>query len=208
MLALDHIILAAIDPKQAANDFAKKHGVTVLEGGKHENWGTYNYLAYFSNDCYLEWLGIFDQNIAAQSDNPLIMQLARALHKDAEGPLQFALRTDEMDDYLDHFDETAIPYTGPIAGNRNRPDGSLLEWRMLFPENKKARYPFLIEWGKVKNVPRDSTLINEQQIDSLYPVITNSNAFENIFQTDIQLKNVQLKTSDILGFSVSKLTAS
>ncbi|WP_164671028.1 VOC family protein [Virgibacillus doumboii] len=204
MLALDHIIIAANDPQQAADDFAKKHGVKVLEGGRHESWGTHNYLAYFSNDCYLEWLGIFNENIAAQSDNPLIAQLVRALDSDVEGPIQYALRTDSMDDYLKQFNEKGIPYTGPIAGSRKRPDSSQLEWRMLFPKNKIVRYPFLIEWGDIKNVPSDSELINRQHIDTLHPVIANENDYNNIFQTGNQLENVQMKTSDMLGFSISK----
>lgn len=204
MLALDHIIIAAKDPKQAADAFAKKHNVTVLEGGKHENWGTYNYLAYFGNDCYLEWLGIYDKNIASKSDNPLIDQLVRTLSSDVEGAIQYALRTDEMDHFLEHFHEQDISYTGPIAANRNRPDGSLLEWRMLFPQAEIVHHPFLIEWGNVKNVPNDSTLINKRQIDTIYPVIANPNDFDKIFQTDHQLINVQLEPSAMMRFSLSK----
>lgn len=204
MLALDHIILAAKDPKQAADAFAKKHNVTVLEGGKHEHWGIHNYLAYFSNDCYLEWLGIFDKNLAAKSELPLIDQLVRTLNSDVEGAIQYALRTDEMDSYLEHFQQQDIPFTGPIAGSRNRPDGSLLEWQMLFPQVEIVSYPFLIEWGDVENVPNDPALINKQQIDTIYPVIANPDDFDHIFQTSQQLKNVQLKTSTMMGFSISK----
>ncbi|GAA0610547.1 hypothetical protein GCM10009001_29790 [Virgibacillus siamensis] len=204
MLALDHIILASKDPKQAAEAFANRHNVTVLKGGKHENWGTYNYLAYFSNDCYLEWLGIFDEDLAAKSENPLIDQLVRTLNSDVEGAIQYALRTYGMDDYLKHFHEQDVSFTGPIAGSRNRPDGSLLEWRMLFPQAEIIRHPFLIEWGDEKNVPTDSSLINQQQIDTIYPVIANSNDFDTIFQTDHQLANVQFKPSAMMRFSISK----
>ncbi|WP_174615723.1 VOC family protein [Virgibacillus ihumii] len=203
MLALDHIILASKDPKQAAEAFANKHNVTVLEGGKHEDWGTYNYLAYFSNDCYLEWLGIFDEDLAGKSENPLIDQLVRTLHSDVEGAIQYALRTNAMDDYLGHFHQHDVSFTGPIAASRNRPDGSLLEWRMLFPQAEIIRHPFLIEWNSEKNVPNDTALINKQQIDTFYPVMPNPNDFDTIFQTDHQLENVQFTPSAMMGFSIS-----
>ncbi|WP_077324365.1 VOC family protein [Virgibacillus siamensis] len=204
MLALDHIILAAKDPQQAAEDFAIKHNINVLEGGKHEKWGTYNYLAYFSNGCYLEWLGIFDKDLAVQSENPLIDQLIRTLDSDVEGAIQYALGTDDMDYYLEHFRQENISFTGPIAGSRNRPDGSLLEWRMLFPQAEIIRHPFLIEWGDGKNVPSDPALINKQQIDTIFPVIANRDDFDKIFQTDHQLENVQLAPSAMMRFSISK----
>ncbi|PAE28376.1 VOC family protein [Oceanobacillus profundus] len=47
MLALDHLIIAANDPEKAAQQFAQKYGVKVIQGGEHHNWGTYNYLSYF-----------------------------------------------------------------------------------------------------------------------------------------------------------------
>src|SRR5690625_4867108 len=132
MLAIDHIVIVAKDPAKAAEAFGKKHGLKTLEGGRHTNWGTYNHLAYFSNDCYIEWLGIFDQSLAAQSDNPLVQLLVKAIDGHFEGPIQFALRTNEMDMYLERFLETDIAYTGPIPGSRQKPDGAMLEWRMLF----------------------------------------------------------------------------
>src|SRR5699024_9210061 len=66
MLSIDHVVIAAQNPEQSAHAFGKTHGVTVVEGGRHDAWGTYNMLAYFKNDCYLEWLGVFDQQKAEQ----------------------------------------------------------------------------------------------------------------------------------------------
>lgn len=164
MLAIDHIVIVANDPARAAHDFEKKHSVKTIEGGKHSNWGTYNYLAYLSNDCYIEWLGIFDEKLARKSDIPLIQQAVSAMEDSFEGMIQFALRTDKMDEYVKHFDETGTFYTGPVPGYRQKPDGSDLHWRMLFPGKK---LPFLIEWGNGKNVPQDESLINNRQLESI-----------------------------------------
>ncbi|MBP2079835.1 VOC family protein [Oceanobacillus polygoni] len=167
MLALDHLIIAASDPKKTAQQFATKYSVKVIQGGKHHHWGTYNYLAYFKNDCYIEWLGIFDEVLARKSGNPLIHQLVAALANHVEAPIQYALRTNQMDAYIAHFNAEDISYTGPIPGSRKRPDGSTLNWRMLFPASESTVLPFLIEWGAEKNVPKDSDSINEQKLDTV-----------------------------------------
>lgn len=190
MFSIDHFVIAAKDPAQAADAFARKHDIQTIEGGRHTKWGTYNYLAYFSNDCYIEWLGIFDQSLAVQSDNPLVQQLVTAFEADVEGTIQFALRTDEMDAYLDHFDALDIAYTGPIPGNRQKPDGTMLQWRMLFPELVAETAPFLIEWGVEKNTPPEGYL-NKQQVTSVSCGLS-VNDMKQIYQLDIADNSVQL----------------
>jgi len=197
MLALDHLIITAKDPEKAAKEFAEKHDITVVEGGRHKNWGTYNYLAYFANDSYIEWIGIFDDALAGESDNPLIKQTYQALSKDKEAFIQFALRTERMDDYVKHFQQAYISYKGPFAGSRQRPDGSRLEWRMLFPEADRS-LPFILEWGKTKNVPQDETLINDKQIQEVSLNVKDIVLFTDIFKLEaendfIQLENSRLK---------------
>ncbi|MFA1822592.1 VOC family protein [Virgibacillus oceani] len=197
MLALDHLIFAVKDPEKAAMEFAEKHDVKVVEGGKHENWGTYNYLAYFKNDCYIEWIGMFDEKLAAASDNPLIVQTYGTLSKGQEGFIQFAFRTDNMDDFLEHFKIAEVDYNGPFTGSRQRPDGSRLEWRMLFPQSERT-LPFIVEWGKTKNVPQDKALINDKKIEEVSLDATNKALFKEIFKLEetedvIQLENSRLK---------------
>lgn len=202
MLAIDHIVIVTDNTKQAAENFGKEHNITVIQGGEHANWGTYNYLAYFSNDSYIEWIGIFDKKIATQSENPLIKQIVNALDDNMEGPIQYALRTDRMDKYIDQFHKSTIPFTGPIPGSRKKPNGSMLEWRMLFPGDVSEQLPFLIEWGDVKNVPEDNRLINEQQIHTISAAINNFAKFKDIYQIDLQLANAKLSVSDKLAFSI------
>ncbi|MFD1851773.1 VOC family protein [Oceanobacillus bengalensis] len=204
MLALDHIVIAAKAPKTSAMEFSEKHHVIVVEGGKHKNWGTYNYLAYFGNQCYIEWLGIYDEEIARKSDNPLIEQLVDAYEKNFEGPIQYALRTEQMDDYLNYFNALNLSYVGPIPGSRNKPDGTGLKWRMLFPKASTPT-PFLIEWEKEKNLPSDKNLINSQLIHTIY----SSSLDEDIFKLPLEnhtarLENALLITGNIFGFQIKK----
>lgn len=201
MLALDHLVIAAKDPKKSAEQFGAKHDVSTIQGGKHENWGTYNYLAYFSNQCYIEWLGIFDMNKATRSDNPLVSQLIQILKNHDHYAYQFALRTQKMNDVITHFQLSQIPFVGPINGSRKRPDKSKLEWKMLFPETDSHHlHPFLIEWGNIKNMPSDQQFINQKSIPSLILNQAELKHFQHIYQMEtkddeIQLENATLRFS-------------
>lgn len=182
MLALDHIIIPAASPEQAAREFAKKHSVHVMKGGRHDAWGTYNYLAYFKNNTYLEWIGIEHMDIAKQSGNPLIQQTVQALKSNLEQPTQYALRTNQLSEYIEHFDVWNIPYKGPFKGSRGRPDGTLLEWQMLFPMSQTSTpLPFLIQWGEQPNVPTDKHLINERELVSVTDHRPNIRTFKQAF---------------------------
>ncbi|HLR62957.1 MAG TPA: VOC family protein [Lentibacillus sp.] len=207
MLAIDHIVVAARDPEKAAEDFGMKHDIVVTEGGQHANWGTYNYLAYFRNDCYIEWIGIFDETTAARSDNPLIHLLFREIAEGHEGPIQLAFRTEQMDENVKNLQNLNIQYTGPIPGSRKRPDGSFLEWRMLFPEAEQQVLPFLIEWGEIKNTPRDPKLINGKTINLVSIPAVTLDPFMAIYQLyfdnqTAKLDNAVLKLSDEFHFSI------
>ncbi|WP_200416523.1 VOC family protein [Virgibacillus salexigens] len=209
MLALDHIIVAAKEPKTAALAFASKNHIKTIEGGKHEKWGTYNHLAYFANNCYIEWLGIFNQRLANQSVNPLIQQLILALDNSEEGPIQFALRTENMTSFIKHFDTAMTPYIGPIDGHRKKPNGMDLTWQMLFPQPKKY-FPFLIQWGNSMNVPDDKQLINKQNITNIATTLP-VNEFKALYQHRIQANHFQLANTNLqfeeekkLMFSISE----
>src|SRR5699024_11824983 len=79
MLALDHIVISGTNVKQASEQDGKQLSIKAVKGGEHENWGTYNYLAYFSNSCYIEWLGIHDLQRAKQVEIPLIQHLVHTV---------------------------------------------------------------------------------------------------------------------------------
>ncbi|WP_173917782.1 VOC family protein [Halobacillus sp. Marseille-Q1614] len=159
MLAFDHLVIASADPKADQKKLMDTQQLKGVPGGHHTLWGTYNELCYFSNDCYIEWLGLKSAETAAKSENPLIQEFKQTFDQGLTGPFQFALRTDDMEAYLKHFKENDIPYSGPFDGQRKRPDGSLLKWQMLFPKSPLYPLPFLIEW-EGKNVPASGDDIN------------------------------------------------
>ncbi|MFD2627217.1 VOC family protein [Oceanobacillus kapialis] len=194
MLAIDHIVITAHDPKKAATEFGKRYDIEVVKGGEHENWGTYNYLAYFANNCYLEWIGLFDKHLASRSDNPLIQQVVVALENNEEKLIQYALRTANMDQFEHKFKQKGVSYRGPISAERTRPDGSTLSWRMLFPEPASS-LPFLIEWNR-ENKPADLSLINQKELSFLEAPTLYQADVEKTLQ--LAIKNNQYKAKNAL----------
>lgn len=200
MLAIDHLVIVSKNPEKDAKNFSEKNEVTVVEGGKHESWGTYNYLAFFKNDCYIEWLGIFDESLARQSDNPLIQQTVRFLDRGKTGLMTYALRTNELDKYLTHYQENEIAYKGPFPGSRKKIDGSVIAWRMLFPE--KETLPFFIEWESGINLPNDKKNINSKTIDTIKSPYDPS--YETVFKFKPKDKEIELINGKLL-FTNEKL---
>jgi len=197
MLALDHIVIGNHHIERASKQFSENFSVKSIKGGKHPNWGTYNHLAYLENDCYMEWLGIYDEKVAAKSDNPLIIHLQYVLANDTVGPFQFALRTNHLDSFVEHFKQKDISFLGPVKGRRTTPDGEELKWRMLFPtyDVKETMLPFLIEWEQ--STPYNP--VNDKQIKVVNYSGLDTEEFCHIYQmnqtdssNNVILENCQL----------------
>ncbi|MCP3029262.1 VOC family protein [Halobacillus sp. A5] len=195
MLAFDHLVIASKQPGVEQKSFTRNYGLLGVEGGNHKLWGTFNELCYFTNDNYVEWLGLLDREKAARSDNPLIQQFKQTFDQGEFGPFQFALRTTCMDEYVKNFNENSIPYQGPFPGERKRPDGSLLKWRMLFPHTngeENLLLPFLIEWTG-KNVPSSEHEINQSRFLRICIGVQNlktaASLYPSIYQLESQVEN-------------------
>ncbi|GGA84377.1 VOC family protein [Ornithinibacillus halotolerans] len=184
MLSLDHIVIAGKDAEEDSITYNKQLAIKAVKGGEHENWGTYNYLAYFSNESYIEWLGIQDYDKAKSSNNPLIQHLVHILDQDKKGPFQFALRTNQMDEYVTHFQENDIPFLGPFPGKRKKSDGTLISWRMLFPvyNYHKEMLPFLIQWDDTESNLMSKGLLNPQAIMKIYYNGVDKDTFNKIYR--------------------------
>ncbi|MGF2614599.1 VOC family protein [Rossellomorea vietnamensis] len=159
-LTFDHLVHFSSNPTSAKTTILQ-HGIQAIEGGKHENWGTYNTLAYFGLG-YIEWLGIQDSSVSIQvDDNPLIQQLV------AELPLgdhsgRIALRTNNMDQLAAELKEKGLKLHGPVKGSRLTDSRELLQWSMLFiaEEQPTLPLPFFIQWGEDNAVRREKLKVH------------------------------------------------
>lgn len=202
MLSLDHVVIASKNILKSSAIFAKHHHIHTVAGGNHENWGTKNILAYMKNDCYIEWIGIENKEIATRSHNPLIQHLIYQLNEKDHGAFQIAFRTNYLASYVTHFKRKNIPFIGPVLGERKRKDGSVLSWQMLFPlyDAKEKTLPFLISWDQSfeKRVEKDA--LNEQTMPSVSYSGISLQEFAHIYQVrpDYNKRKISLQNAEVL----------
>lgn len=139
---IDHLVIAVADPDAAVADLARRLGLTPGGGGRHEALGTYNRLVWLG-DTYLELIGVFDPELAAASwvGAPTL----RALEHGG-GLATWAIATDAIDDDVSDLRARGSDLAEPAAGERRRPDGKVVRWRLAAaPRLDLGLPPFLIE---------------------------------------------------------------
>jgi hypothetical protein len=166
--SFDHLVWFSKQPEEALLPL-KIRGIHAINGGRHENWGTYNSLTYFGLS-YIEFLGIENLLIAEkQEENRLVTQIVEQLAKEnREGPAKIAIRTDCIDKLAEKLKEEGFTVYGPLPGERVRADGQVIRWSLLFPENTAANtlsLPFFIQWEKA-DIERLSNLEEQGLIGS------------------------------------------
>ncbi len=146
LLGIDHLVIACPDPDAAARELEEQVGLRAGGGGRHEALGTFNRLVWLG-DSYLELIGVFDRELAERSwvGAPTV----RAL--DAGGGLAtWAVATDSIEADVARLRGAGSPVAAPIAGERLRPDGGVVRWRLAAPPILGPdEPPFLIEHDPV-----------------------------------------------------------
>ncbi|HXR27403.1 MAG TPA: VOC family protein [Candidatus Baltobacteraceae bacterium] len=133
LVAIDHVIVAVADLDAAAAGLEASLGVEVGEGGRHP-LGTRNRLAWWG-DSYLELVAIEDERVAAAGwfGAAVAGALVSAQGADAgqgisAAPVGLALASDDL------LADAAVTRSAPITdGQRTRPDGRIVRWRMARP---------------------------------------------------------------------------
>ncbi len=140
LLGIDHVVLATADPDASAAELETKLGLASTGGGRHDAFGTFNRLIWLG-DAYLELIGVFDRELAAASwlGREVIASLSAG-----GGLVTWAIAVDDLAGAL----RWAPPdggLLGPVAGERRRPDGRIVRWRVARPDPVTPVAPFLIE---------------------------------------------------------------
>ncbi|HWI60399.1 MAG TPA: VOC family protein [Symbiobacteriaceae bacterium] len=148
------MVYAVTDLAAATAHFHSQWGLHVVEGGAHPNWGTHNSLCHFGLP-YVEFIAVQDPVIARKSDfGRSVLQQVEA----GGGLVTAALATDDLDGAVARMRQNGIAVDGPFDGRRQRPDGSLLQWRMAWPAPwGDMPMPFLIQWQQ-DDVEREADL--------------------------------------------------
>jgi len=133
LVGIDHLIVAVADLDAAAERASSSLGLEVGGGGRHPLLGTRNRLAWWG-DSYLELVAIEDARAAAASW--FGAAVAGALAGGAAGgaggaggaPVGLALASDDL-----AADAAATRSAEITDGQRTRPDGRIVRWRMARP---------------------------------------------------------------------------
>ena len=142
LTGIDHLVIAVVDPDAAASTLESALGLVSGGGGRHERLGTFNRLVWLG-DTYLELIGVFDTDLAASSwvGAPTLRALAAG-----GGLATWAIATDAIDDDVRVLRERGSELAEPIAGERVRPDGRVVRWRLSAAGRLDRELPpFLIE---------------------------------------------------------------
>ena len=144
LVAIDHVIIACADPDGAAADLEAALGLGATGGGRHDAHGTYNRLIWLG-DSYVELMGVFDAALAA--DSWWGAHMARLLTGAAAAYAGLALASDDLLADIERLRAIGAPISDPIAGERRRPDGELVRWRIarLAQPEPELGLTFLIE---------------------------------------------------------------
>ncbi|MCC7104229.1 MAG: VOC family protein [Chloroflexi bacterium] len=210
----DHAILAVHDLERASAAM-ERLGLTVRPGGRHPRWGTHNAIARAGLE-YLELLAIENRKVAESSGfrRGLLSYLSRG----AEGWLGFALATDDADAEAAAMTKGGAAIQGPTAGERRRPDGSLLTWRTVSVGEVFARreLPFLIEHGL-----RDEQLLGQlrsrgeiephalglQAVRGLVLAVEDLDEATDLFSSTLGLQPTGVEVNAWLGATTVRLCA-
>src|SRR5579859_1207342 len=141
----DHTVIAVRDLDAAMSSY-QKLGFAVSQGGQHPGMGTRNALIRFGLD-YIELLTVDDQ-AEAISARLAGKALVDFLQEREGGPLGYALASDTLEREAESLSQTRLTVGAPFTMQRKRPDGHLLAWRLLVPDQVAWRrpWPFLIQW--------------------------------------------------------------
>jgi hypothetical protein len=137
---IDHVVIAVDDPDAVAARLEEALSLRASGGGRHERLGTYNRLVWLG-DTYLELIGVFDRPLA--ETNWLGVPVLAALERGG-GLATWAVAVDDLEAHL-RWTAPDVGLVAPIAGERRRPDGRVVRWRLSHPVSLSPMTPFLIE---------------------------------------------------------------
>jgi glyoxalase-like protein len=141
LLGIDHLVIAVHDPDAAVDSLAISLGVAAGGGGRHPAWGTRNRLLWFG-DTYVELLGVENETLATAS---WLGAPAVALRDRWPTLVGWAIASDDLEADIDRLRDNGADLGSSQPGDRRRPDGTIVRWRVALPPALAPHRPFLIE---------------------------------------------------------------
>src|SRR5690625_3509001 len=165
--SFDHIVHYVKDPISVIPRLWKRKIHSDI-GGEHQRRPTHNVLSYFGLS-YIEFIGTSNKEKLQQMNHGPFSMIQTIIDSEfTEGFKRFVLRTDNINKAKSHFLKKGLLVHGPIPLSRKKPDGTVLEWKLLFigDDNSNLEYPYIIQWGKndellKSELIKDGTIIRD-----------------------------------------------
>ncbi|MEU4191557.1 VOC family protein [Kribbella sp. NPDC026611] len=156
---LDHLVLGTPDLDATVDAFAAATGVRPVEGGRHDRWGTRNYLVGLGGTSYLEFLG---------RDPEADRTVEWPFPFDEERLFTWAIHPDDADSFVATARAAGVDF-GPLTQlSRRNANGAELSWRVT-----KFLYdgvvPFLIDWGDAPHPTTDLPTVELSDFSATHP---------------------------------------
>ncbi len=143
-LNVDHLVYAVPDLDEGRNEIEELLGVRPAIGGRHPHLGSHNALLSLGPDVYLEVV----------APDPELPRPPRGVVFNMDGITRaslstWAVRCEAIDDVAAKARSRGFEVGSLLDGSRERPDGSMLRWRLSDPYLMAfgGIVPFLIGWG-------------------------------------------------------------
>lgn len=151
----DHLVHFTDKPEDTKEEL-KALGLHVVDGGRHEDGGTYNTLTYFDLS-YIELIGVFDRKLAESDAEKYSLRDTFQKNHFEDGMSKVAFRSDNLCRDRAYFESLGLEVHGPLPLSRERPDGSVLSWKLLYIGDGEDHLglPFFIEWGEPDDARRE-----------------------------------------------------
>jgi hypothetical protein len=147
---VDHLVLAAPDLDEGVDVVEALLGARAAPGGRHPGWGTRNALLSLGTRCYLEIVGPDPER--SGGGPPTVFGISGLT---APRLVTWAAREGDLEEAFRRAVARGVPLGTVSAGERERPTGESLSWRLTDPEAVVADgvVPFLIDWGSTAGHP-------------------------------------------------------
>ncbi len=160
MALVDHLIYAAPDLDAGVERLESILGVRAVPGGRHPGYGTRNALLALGPETYLEVLA--PDPDGPEPERPRLFGIDRL---DAPGLAAWVAKESDLEGRVEAADRRGVRLGEILSGGRERPDGSVLAWRLTDPHVVLGDgiVPFLIDWGTTESparaAPKGCTLL-------------------------------------------------
>lgn len=141
MLALDHLVYAVPHFADGVAQMNKRLGVTATPGGQHLGLGTRNALVNIGNGAYLEIVGPDPEQ--PPPENGYFFNVDRLAQA---GLVAWAVKTSDISATVEQAKRLGYDCGSIIDMSRQKPDGTLLKWRLTLPTMSMPILPFFIDW--------------------------------------------------------------